>query len=254
MLFGFRGCMPVHPHVSEAYEWELKFAKTDYMHMRCTLGIWNTETKRIFAAPGSTVPNIRYVTRATLKGGRGANQLEPGFYRDLIKGEHLEGKLDGHQALRQSGYRFIRRTLSGIPYSRDDTLFFSNPYDNLHCAWNIKPEVSGFSSAGCLVVAGMPFCKRHPNPRPNTGHWRKFHEIIYSSRIKKFALLLLPAKEAVIALGGVRGPFLCYGSQGSMVFALQKKLKALGYYKGKVNGILNSSVYRAWDASKFIKF
>ncbi len=243
VLFGFRGGVPLKPVKGWASSAKLKPVEPDYEHLRCALGIWNQKTDRIFVALGSTVPHRENVLKAaarkgTMK-GRGTNQLEPGFYGDLRKGEHLQGKLMGHEALRQTGYRFYRRSRHAPPYTRRDPLYFGNPYDNLHCAWNLDGIQPGFRSSGCLVIAGEPRCPRLAGSGPNRGDWKAFHDLIYASRQGAFPLLLLPASDARTALTerSVK-PRLCYGSRGENVRKLQESLRRKKLYAGRRDGKL----------------
>ena len=191
--------------------------------------------------------------------GRGTNQLETGFYDDLHKGEHLQGKPMGHAALRQTGYRFYRRSHHAPPYTSRDPLFFGNPYDNLHCAWNLDPAAPGYRSAGCLVIAGWPHSPRldknatsitKVNDNANQGPWKTFHDLLYGISQKTFPLLLLPAQEVAAALEAKREPSrLVYGSRGPAVKKLQERLAAKGLYRGPINGRLGVAVYRAWNAA-----
>jgi hypothetical protein len=265
VLFALRGALPQKAPVGWAQSVKLKLIPPDFVHMRCTLGIWDRDAGRIFAAPGSTVPHrdsvLKAAARKGVMQGRGTNQLEPGFYADLTKGEHLQGKPQGHAALRQTGFRFYRRARHAPPYVKRDPLYFGNPYDNLHCAWNQDPRAEGFRSAGCLVVAGWPHSPRLPEAKPgeneNKGPWKTFHDILYAAPQKVFPLLLLPAKEVAEALAGKspgspRGPArLVYGSQGPAVEKLQEKLAKRGLYTGRVNGKLGVSTYRAWNGAGF---
>jgi hypothetical protein len=277
VLFGLRGCLPVMPEkpvkpvkAKEADKgWslsvQLRIVEVDHAHMRCTIGIWDRRGKRLFAAPGSTVPHKDNVVKsAARKGrtqGRGTNQLEPGFYTDLTKGEHLQGKRNGHQALRQTGYRFYRRSLTGVPYRESSPLFYGNPYDNLHCGWNLDGQAPGFSSAGCMVVAGMPECPRREDQRENLGPWKTFHDLLYAAPQKAFPILLAPSGAALAALGPAVGKraaktdagktaLLLYGSQGEEVKTLQRKLAARGLYRGRITGRLDAPTYRAWKQPK----
>jgi hypothetical protein len=265
VLFALRGARPVEPQRAApgkksgwARSVSLEIVTPDFIHMRCTLGIWDRKTGRIFAAPGSTVPQrdnvLKAAARRGVMKGRGTNQLEPGFYTDLTKGEHLQGKPAGHAALRQTGFRFYRRAHHKPPYTARDPLYFGNPYDNLHCAWNPDPGTAGFRSSGCLVVAGWPHSPRLPDAKPgankNSGAWKIFHDLIYAAPQKSFPLLLLPAKEVAQALAKKNpAPQLVYGSEGDAVKVLQKKLAAKGLYKGGVNGKLGVGTYRAWNAA-----
>ncbi len=261
VLFGLRGCLPLQASTGWSASLKVRPVDVDYVHMRCALGIWDRRGRRIFAAPGSTVPHKDNVEKAAARKGpakgRGTNQLEPGFYTDLTKGEHLQGKRNGHQALRQTEYRFYRRSRTGVPYreSGDSApLFYGNPYDNLHCGWNVDGKAPGFSSAGCVVVAGMPHCPRREDRTANLGPWKIFHDLLYAAEQKTFPLLLLPAQTAVRALTAAEGKespaarqsLLVYGSEGEDVKALQRRLAAKGLYRGRISGRLDARTYRAW--------
>jgi hypothetical protein len=266
VLFAIRGALPSPAPKGWARSVSLDVVTPDFIHMRCTIGIWNRRTGRIFVAPGSTVPHRDNVLKAAARPGkmrgRGTNQLEPGYYTDLTKGEHLQGKPQGHAALRQTEYRFYRRAHHAPPYTTRDPLFFGNPYDNLHCAWNPDPGAAGFRSSGCLVIAGWPHSPRlphlpdaKPGTNKNSGAWKTFHDLIYAAPQRTFPLLLLTGKEVAAALAPrpstpLRAR-LCYGSEGDAVQTLQRKLKAKGLYKGRVNGKLGVGTYRAWNAAGF---
>jgi hypothetical protein len=266
VLFAFRGASPVAVAKGWAPSVKLEVTPPDFVHMRCTIGIWDRKSGKIFAAPGSTVPHrdniLKAAARKGVMKGRGTNQLEPGYYTDLTKGEHLQGKPQGHAALRQTGYRFYRRTHHKPPYTNRDPLYFGNPYDNLHCAWNSDPATPGFRSSGCVVVAGWPHSPRLPDAIPgrnkNSGAWKTFHDLIYAAPQKKFPLLLLPAKDVARSLSldspepveGSKGPgHLVYGSEGEAVKAMQRKLATKGFYKGRITGKLGVGTYRAWMRS-----
>jgi hypothetical protein len=230
------------------------------MHMRCTLGIWDRRSRRLFIAPGSTVPFKDHVLKSAARKGRmkgkGTNQLEPGYYTDLTKGEHLQGKRNGHQALRQTESRLYRRSLTGVPYRDASPLYYGNPYDNLHCGWNLDGKKPGYSSAGCMVVAGMPHCPRREDQGENLGPWKIFHDLIYAADQRKFPVLLLPAETAFGAIAeGNPGngkiarkgnPILVHGSVGEDVKALQRRLREQGSYRGRITGLLDARTYRAW--------
>ncbi len=252
LLFAFRGArLTAASGAAKTWKRSLRIeaAPVDHLHMRCVLGIWDREGGRIFAAPGSTVPHRDNVLKAAARKGRlrgrGTNQLEPGYYTDLTKGEHLQGKRNGHQALRQTAYRLYRRSLTGLPYKAAAPLFFGNPYDNLHCGWNLDGEAEGFSSAGCMVVAGMPHCPRRDDAHANQGPWKIFHDLLYAAPQRAFPLLLLPMEQAVGLAAGGKG-ILVYGSEGEPVRKLQRKLAAAGDYRGPASGRLDARTYRAW--------
>ncbi len=259
VLFALRGALPSSALRGWATSIDLETVTPDYLHMRCTIGLWDRKAGRLFVAPGSTLPHrdnvLKAAARKGVMKGRGTNQLEPGFYTDLTKGEHLQGKPAGHAALRQTGYRFYRRAhlkkKGAALYTQHDPLYFGNPYDNLHCAWNPNPDAAGFRSSGCVVVSGWPHSPRLPDARPNSGAWKIFHDLLYAAPQKTFPLLLLPANEASAALAKKKpSPQLVYGSEGDAVKALQKKLAAKGAFQGAINGKLGVGTYRAWMKTK----
>ncbi len=257
VLLGLRGASPLDRSASWGSSQEVVLTPVDYIHMRCTLGIWDRPRKRLLLAPASTVPHTEKVTWAAQRAGslrgRGTNQQEPGLYHDLTKGEHLQGKPRGHSALRQTGFRLYRRSAHPAPYRASDPLYFGNPYDNLHCAWNRDGIEAGYSSSGCLVVAGEPHCPRLPDVQPNRGAWKAFHDALYAHSQKRFSFLLLSANEAALALSETRPtPRLVYGSQGKAVAHLQARLLKQGHLQvtgGALKPTLGLTSYRAWNAA-----
>jgi hypothetical protein len=227
----------------------LESAKLDYQHMKCMLGMWKPQEQTLWLGIGSTVPHKKWVDKAIKQEGKGCNQLEPGFYTDLTKGEHLQGKPRGHMALRQTAYRCIRRTARGIPYNKQDPLFYSNPYDNFHCAGNPHPEKAGYDSAGCLVLAGTAYRSRLPKEEQveNTGPWAFFHDAVYDASLQQEQFPMLVMEYSTLEKW-YQSPddieSLCFGSRGERVLTLQKKLKQEGLYKGKLDGLLGARTYR----------
>jgi len=254
VLFSIRGMRPLGNHSHMRESWNLLPAKLDYKHMHCSIGIWSPKRRKLFVAPGSSVPHWDEVIKAAALNGKGANQLESGFYSDFYKGEHLMGKTKGHQALRQTAYRFLRRSHHKPPYTVKDPLYFSNPYDNLHCSWNPNPGKAGYSSAGCIVVSGHPHCKRIKKSPPNSGSWKSFHKLIYAAKQSKYSLLLLNSHNLKKIASKKRTPdLLCFGSEGESVKKLQRMLKSRGLYRGPLSGKLGVRTYRAWNVYGFRK-
>jgi hypothetical protein len=254
VLFALRGALPERAPAGWTRGVRVRPVPVDHIHMRCTLGIWDRAAGRLFAAPGSTVPHRDNVRKAADRKGRmkgkGTNQLEPGYYTDLAKGEHLQGKANGHAALRQTAARLYRRAPGGLPYTARSPLYYGNPYDNLHCGWNLDGKGPGFSSAGCMVVAGTPRCPRREDAPADRGPWKAFHDLLYSAPQREFPILLLPAPEAARAMNGSAGKkALTYGSRGEAVKALQRELGKKGAYRGRATGILDARTYRAWKAT-----
>jgi hypothetical protein len=254
VLFALRGAVPEKTPAKWSRSIRLRPSPVDHVHMRCTLGIWDRAGRRLFAAPGSTVPHRDNVRKAAdRKGrmkGRGTNQLEPGYYTDLAKGEHLQGKTNGHEALRQTASRFYRRAPAGLPYTSGSPLYYGNPYDNLHCGWNLDGSGPGFSSSGCMVVAGMPRCPRREDAPADRGPWKTFHDLLYAVPQRNFPILLALASEAGRLVKGPAGKAaLTYGSRGESVKALQRRLASQGAYRGRATGNLDARTYRAWKGT-----
>ncbi len=247
VLIAIRGALPKGRSKGFVQEKELVKVKVDYKHYRCSIGIWDRKNQQVYFAPGSTVPHWDQVEKSILKKGKGSNQLECGYYTDFEKGEHLQGKLRGHQALRQTANRLIRRTETGVPIGLKDQLYFSNPYDNLHCGWNEEPKKAGYSSAGCLVVAGLPRCYRLDKDSENKGDWKVFKGLLYQHPQNLFALGLWDYPSVKASLGKAKRRGLMYGSEGAEVVALQGELKKKGLYKGGLSGVLDGKTYKAWN-------
>ena len=63
LLFGLRGALPINEK-----DWEpgaeklLAVATVDYLHPRCSLGIWDPGDKTLSLMPGSTVPAQKHIT------------------------------------------------------------------------------------------------------------------------------------------------------------------------------------------------
>ncbi len=251
VLFALRGALPERNPAGWVRRIRILPAAIDHIHMRCTLGIWDRANGMLFAAPGSTVPHRDNVLKAADRKGRmkgkGTNQLEPGYYTDLAKGEHLQGKTNGHAALRQTASRLYRRAPDGLPYDLRSPLYYGNPYDNLHCGWNLDGRGPGFSSAGCMVVAGTPHCPRREDAAADRGPWKVFHDLLYSVPQRNFPILLAVASEAARLVDGLpRRKALTYGSEGEAVETLQRRLGSQGIYRGRVTGRLDARTYRAW--------
>lgn len=260
VLVGLRGAEPKASAAGMRSQFELQVHGVDYQSLHCTLAIWDRHQKQCFAALASTVPHADQVDKAAARKGKlqgkGTNQIEPGFYSDLTKGEHLQGKERGHAALRQTAYRFYRRSKHRAPYRSSDALFYGNPYDNLHCSWNLNGKEPGYSSSGCLVVAGLPHCPRIADSGKNQGAWKIFHELLYAAPQKQFSIFIVSGKEAQSILleaktntKGKPNPRLIFGSRGEAVTKLQNKLIQSGHLKGKPTGWLGTSTYRAWNAA-----
>lgn len=192
VLLGIRGAIPdkKYKHVTFNQTQAVTLKKPDYLNMSCTIGIWDLDNKKIAIFWGSTVPHQSNVAYAKLRNGQGTNQMMEGFYQDLyIKGVHYPRVETAHQALVQNKPVRIQRTIDDLDYDIDDRIDYSIPYDNLHAGWT--QDGKGYASAGCQVIHGYPKCQKIAN---NSGEWKLFYDLIYSTPQKVFSYLLIDAK------------------------------------------------------------
>lgn len=235
VFFGLRGCLPSNEYDHQfSHEHPLDLTEPDYFHPRCTLGQW-APGKGFALFPGSTVPHQKYVKRAKLKGGAGANQLLTGCYKDYRKGRHLARKPTGHEAFRQDNKLPVRRSDDDLDYELDDRVEYATPYDNLHAAYTQSVDTTNFASAGCQVVVGYPCCERLGNA-PDTGAWKVFKDNAYAISQKSFHYVLLTGRDAKrVATTNSAPPRMRFGSTGPLVETLQQALKKKDCYEGDID-------------------
>lgn len=218
--------------------------RPDHEDFLCTLGMINTNTGKINAFAGSTVPNRNWM-RNYFKikhniephSSTRCNMLPTGCYIYRVNA-HGGGKIK--PALRMTdpddltadGACTVLRTSEDLSYSHDDFWDRGTPFDNIHCAYS----ESSFSSAGCQTIKG----------KDGQGAWGKFQDIIgglgWNARID---YVLLTGREAAIAAAIIAAgeeenvslvraclERLRVGSQGELVTELQKKLgfNGSGYF------------------------
>jgi hypothetical protein len=241
IFFGLRGMLPrvVDDH-RFAPQQSMVLAAVDYLHPRCTIGLWRPGQGDFAVFPASTCPHLRYVKSAMEKDGAGANQLVTGFFkakRGYKRGRHLFGSKRGHQAFRQVGKRPIRRSSDDFDFDEDDAVEFENPFDNLHAAWVTAVDSDRYSSAGCQVIVGEPRCKARGDA-PDTGPWKVFKEFAYDLDQERFPYLLLNGRDAARVANGasVNLVRLRFGSAGDLVETVQTALGEAGHTVGRVDG------------------
>ena len=246
-FFGLRGCLPISDD-STGFKNEhlVEIVSCDHIHPRCTLGQYRPG-KGIALFPGSTIPHIKYIRKSLVSGGLGTNMLLTGYYHNYHKGLHNRGKKTAHKAFRQDGELPVRRTANNLKYGNDDRVDYTHPYDNIHAAWSMGANHDYFSSAGCQVIVGYPSCKQR-NDQPDTGPWKLFFQNAYALEQEEFNYMLLSGTDAAkVALsnGQKMQSRLRFGSKGVHVGKLQQGLKALNYYKGIINKVLDIATLKA---------
>ncbi|MDP5215697.1 peptidoglycan-binding protein [Ruegeria sp. 2205SS24-7] len=237
IAFGLRGGKLVGSDIQENVDRvQIEDTRPDHKGFNCTLGIFDSNTKKMRAYAGSTVPNKKWMQNYyKLKNGirphksTRSNLLPTGCYIYRVNA-HGGGRIK--PALRMTdpdnltadAICTVLRTHHDLTYSHDDFWDRSQPYDNIHCAYSN----SSFSSAGCQTIKG-------PDGK---GAWGAFQKVIgglgWNARID---YVLLTGREAaiaaaIVAVGKDNDPALVQaalgrlrvGSEGEIVTALQKKL------------------------------
>lgn len=239
MIFlGIRGALPVmtdNQDFADAHD--LYLTVPDHQYPRCSLVQWLPEKESLAVYPGSTVPHLKYIKKALVKGGVGANQLCTGYYKDYRKGDHNLDSPTRHRAFRQTEARFIFRTIDDLGYEADDRMEFNNPFDNLHAAWCMGVNHADFASAGCQVIVGYPKCAKR-GALVDIGPWANFVATAYAQPQDRFPYILLNALDyhrAYVSKASERGYRLRFGSSGVEVSELQERLKAKKFYEGVID-------------------
>jgi len=248
VFFGLRGCLAVNPDEHQfGPQHALEVVACDYIHPRCVLGQWRPEARTLAVFPGSTVPHAKYVKTSVEQDGSGTNQVMSGFYQDYRKGVHKNGKPTGHDAFRQTEGHPIRRTSDDFDFDNDDRVEFMNPYDNIHAAWSMGVNHNEYASAGCQVVVGFPKCESR-GVKPDAGAWKTFKANAYKISQSQFGYILLSSLDAqMVAQAGSQKlqAKLRFGSSGSLVTKVQKRLKTKGFYEGEIAGNFELRTCRA---------
>lgn len=229
VFFGLRGCLPADPEdVSFARSRTLKTAEVNYFNPRCTLGQWSPQTRTIAVYPGSTCPSRSNVERAAASHGAGANQLLTGYY-SFEKGLHHADKPSrGHRAFRQEEDRVVLRNADDLDFDFHDVLSKGNQSDNLHCGFSAG-LASGYSSAGCQVVVGMP--SSLDGSLKESGPWAAFRQTAYGLAQNSFRYILWKGSEVEAMAQDIdlaRPVTLRFGSQGELVRQVQQIFFDLG--------------------------
>ncbi|MCF3640638.1 peptidoglycan-binding protein [Rhizobium sp. TRM95111] len=242
VFFGIRGALPEKPTDSRFLASHgANFATVDYQRMRCTLGQWDVAARKVALFPGSTVPSLVNIKSSRLKNGSGTNLLMFGRYEHQ-RGVHKAGKPNGHRAFRQACFFPVWRTADNLDYDLEDRIDFgSGPdsyvWDNIHSAFSDNTE-SGYSSAGCQVVCGLPKSARRGNAA-ETGPWRTFIDNGYGGAQTRFVYLLFGSAELAAidrAADTALRQVVRYGSTGALARQVQEALIAKGALQDGADG------------------
>ena len=253
LFVGLRGCLPadVADNTFKAQQ-ELHLREIDYINLRCTFLQWNITNQTIAAFAGSTVPSYNNIIGFKKNPPRNSNCMSPGFYKNYIKGKHRPAKERNlHDAYRQNGQPVaIRRTYDNTVYNNFDEISISTGCDdNMHAAWTMDEESGYFSSAGCQVVMGIPFCEATRSAQTdNKGPWKVFKDNGYSSNQDHFPYALFNSSEAYkvsVNAGKELNVAVKFGSSGDWVKTMQEKLISLNYLSGVPDGDFGINTFNA---------
>ena len=218
----------------------LKACRPDHQHLRCVIGVYNTETRLLSGFMASTVPN-RGAVQKCMETGRLGNLLATGCY-DYIVGSHHSGRYKG--CLRQNEPVAALRSRENLVYDVGDVWDVSVnpdkwPIDNIHPAFSDGTYHSAdFSSFGCQVIRGRWQDDGYTDEFAKFRRTLGLAEPAGADNGNRYSYVLLTGDEAAIAgmlreqnrAGDhdvVRASLarLRQGSRGAMVERLQTALK-----------------------------
>lgn len=250
LLFGLRGALPVNDK-----DWELgadkllDTASVDYLHPRCTLGVWKIDTGELMVCPGSTVPAQKFIAASAAQGGAGTNLLMEGLLT-FTRGPHQSGNPNNtHEAFKEATNFPLRRTANDAVYDSDDALKVEWPGDDIHCGYCEGPSRIFDSSQGCQVVCGFPLRAATPGSK-DLGAWPRFRDTAFASGQARFTYLLLDGADAAAAALSPKDSLpaiLRFGSSGALVTSLQGQLKAKGLLAGTADGAFGGGTLLALE-------
>lgn len=197
-------------------EISIESKQIDHENMNCSFIL--IDRNKLMILQGSTTPHKKYLRKAIENNGKGANQLELGFYRYYSKGLHFPSEQTAHEALRQTRKQPVRRSSDNLSFDLNDRIEIANVNDNIHAAWcNVNGKTH--ASAGCQVIAGYPDCKKR---KGNTSHWKLFHDYIYSLKQNEFNYLLVSFAWLERIVNNCMKELIIFGSNSDKVKSIQK--------------------------------
>ena len=231
IAFALRGATLAQGHeVENADAVAMKTARPDHRHFRCVVGFYRTDTRKLLAYTGSTVP-CRLGVWGYANGGKESNLLPTGMHtyyvwrhKNIFPALRM-GKSETDPETESP--RTVLRTTGDYAYRTDDTFDLSKPMDNVHCSYHLSEHAklgAYFSSWGCLTVRGE---------ETPSNQWKKFQAVLTALGQKKRVDLMLatgrdaaflPANMANRALVDDKMAALRHGSRGSEVKRLQTAL------------------------------
>jgi hypothetical protein len=169
ILFGVRGAQRAGHRAADAassaeFEDEIEIAEAgpDHFDYKCLLGVWNTESRKVWVTAASTVPHVAYLyaQREASTFSSEANMMPTGLYRYSV-GTHRNGT----SSLQPGAFRAADRAFAVLRCVEDGPLTMSrdqfwdtqptNHGNNIHAGtYSTRPDRPMFWSAGCQVAPG----------------------------------------------------------------------------------------------------
>jgi hypothetical protein len=270
ILFGVRGARrAVDPASAPGFEKEIEIVEVppDHFDYKCLLGVWDTESKKVWVTGASTAPHVAYLyaQREASTFSNEANMMPTGLYRYQV-GTHRNGT----SSLQPGAFRAGDRAFAVLRCVRDGPLTMSreqywdtlptNHGNNIHAGtFSTRTDRPRFWSAGCQVVPGY-YADENAVPQ---GDWARFRiaagleraphitrrEEVAPGRFnvetsedgRKFDYLLTTGRDVFLAGGSRDAPTLRFGSSGPKVRELQA---ALGIPASARDGIFGPGVQK----------
>ncbi len=253
IFVGIRGSLP-----ADVKDTSFKNAQTiilkdvDYRNLRCCFLQWKTDTNEVAAFAGSTVPSYGNIIGFRATPPKKSNCLTPGFYKNYVKGKHMPAnKKHWHDGFRQNGQPLaIRRTYDNTYYDNFDQIEVSiGCDDNIHAGWTLEDDNGYFSSAGCQVLMGIPYCEATASRQnDNLGPWKAFKDNSYAANQTIFPYALFNSSEIFKLtqnVGTQVSPRLKFGSSGNLVNLLNAALIQANYLTGSPDNIFKTNTFNA---------
>ena len=253
VLVGIRGAVPaeINDHDFKTSH-SLVLRDVDHKNLRCSFVQWHPGRRLLAVFPGSTVPSIKNILGYQARPRRNSNCLTPGFYKHYVRGKHRPSNArNWHDGLRQNGQPLaIRRTFDNPYYDNFDTIEVSTGCDdNMHAAWTLDPDGNYFSSAGCQVIMGIPFCEStRARQDDNRGPWSVFKNNVYGLSQNIFPYALFQSSEVARLIGNTGRTMsmrLKFGSTGDLVKRVQSALLSMNFMSGPADGDFGKGTFEA---------
>lgn len=253
IFIGLRGCLPLDINDNQFKPHHvIQLREVDYKNLRCTFLQWNIIDQTIAVFAGSTVPSYNNIIGYRKTPPRKSNCMAPGYYKIYKKGKHRPAnQRNWHDGFRQDGQGItIRRTYDNTVYDNFDEIMVSTGCDdNIHAAWTMDEDSGYFSSAGCQVIMGIPFCDAtRSSQNDSKGPWKVFKENGYLVDQPAFPYALFSVSEAYKVsqnIGKELPVRVKYGSSGEWVKIMQDKLIASNYLSGGSDGDFGTNTFNA---------